>query len=154
METAPTDGQLVTRCRRGDREAFAGLVRRYQAAVHAFILSRVGDFDVAEDLTQETFVAAYLGLKGLQQAERFAQWLRGIASNLSAGWLRRQIREAAYRADPRYGPRAEAADPDPTPDEVLLEREREDAVLCALARLTPRRAAAVALYYSDGLSYR
>lgn len=153
MEDQLSDHALVTTALKGDREAFAVLVRRYQTAVHAFIVSRVHDFNAADDLAQETFVAAYLGLSDLREPERFAAWLRGIAANLSAAWLRRRMREVAVTSALPLDALDEMTGDEPSPEDVLLRREREAAALAALSRLTPKRAAAVALYYSDGLTY-
>ena len=43
----------------GDEAAFASLVSKYQEQVHAYAYRKIGDFHIAEDITQETFFEAY-----------------------------------------------------------------------------------------------
>jgi len=54
-----------------------------------------GDPDVAEDLAQETLLLAWRGIAGLREPEKRAQWIAGIARNVSLRWLRQQSREQA-----------------------------------------------------------
>jgi len=92
-ETAPymnsQESILVSKAREGDADAFGRLVQMYKAPLHAYIFSRLGDFDWAEDLAQETFVLAYRYLPRLREAVKLAPWLRGIADNLCSLWLRK-----------------------------------------------------------------
>jgi RNA polymerase sigma-70 factor (ECF subfamily) len=55
-----------------------------------------GNADVAEDLAQETLLLAWRSLEGLREPEKRAQWLAGIARNVSLRWLRQQGRDQAH----------------------------------------------------------
>ena len=84
--------------RSDDREAFAGIVRRYQNLVTALTFSMTGNLQQSEDLAQETFVAAWQRLSNEKSqpdvaAEKLGPWLCGIARNLTNNWLRRTTRE-------------------------------------------------------------
>lgn len=85
----PTDSELVIRAVAGDDRAFDALVSRYRSRVYYLALSKVGNAEAARDLAQEAFVQAYLSLSALRESEKFGSWLAAIASNLSAGYLRR-----------------------------------------------------------------
>ena len=74
----------------GDDTAFATLVRKYQKSVHALAWRKVGDFHIAEDITQDTFLKAYRGLSTLKKPQRFASWLYVIAANHCSTWLRKK----------------------------------------------------------------
>lgn len=87
-ETA--DADLVRQALQGSREAFAVLVRRYYRPVCAFVLKRVGQPSLVEDLVQETFLEAYRSLRSGQAPTTFAGWLFGIAHNRCGKWLRRR----------------------------------------------------------------
>jgi RNA polymerase sigma-70 factor (ECF subfamily) len=93
MATAPseqrTDAELVVQCLGGDRNAFEELTVRYYRPVCGFILKRVRQPDLVEDLAQETFLEAYRSLKMLRRPEQFATWLFGIGHNRCGKWLRR-----------------------------------------------------------------
>jgi len=58
--------------------------------IDATALAILGDFDLAQDATQEAFVAAYFGLPGLRDQAKFAPWLRGIVRHQCHRFLRRR----------------------------------------------------------------
>ena len=130
----------------GDAEAFARLVHQHRAAVYGYILARVNDFDWAEDLAQEAFVAALAGLNRLRRREHFGAYLRGIADNLVALWYRRLGRDARARRSIENGASGRTS--------PALPAESGHVVLDALSRLTPNAASALTLYYCDGLTQR
>ena len=95
METEPpaalsADADLVRQSLRGGREAFTRLTERYYRPVCAFVLKRVGDPALVEDLAQETFLEAYRALREGRAPAQFASWLFGIAHNRCGKWLRRK----------------------------------------------------------------
>lgn len=92
----PTDGHLVRRARKGDREAFAYLVTRYQENVYALCRSYLRHIEDAQDVTQETFVCAFGRLAQLATPERFVFWIRQIATNLCRMRLRERKREQSF----------------------------------------------------------
>ncbi len=73
----------------GDEAAFTSLVRKYQKQVHAYTLRKTGDFHIAEDITQETFLEAYQNLENLRDPLKFSAWLFGIANHLCIAWFRK-----------------------------------------------------------------
>jgi DNA-directed RNA polymerase specialized sigma24 family protein len=85
----PRPGELVCRARRGDVAAFEELVRRHQAVAFGCALALLRDRDLAEDVLQESFVAAYHGLGRLGDPESFPAWLRGIVRHHCHRVLRR-----------------------------------------------------------------
>jgi RNA polymerase sigma-70 factor (ECF subfamily) len=85
-----TDAELVQRCGRGDRDAFSELTLRYYRPVCGFLLKRVGQSDLVEDLAQETFLEAFRALKEGRLPAQFAPWLFGIAANRCGKWFRRK----------------------------------------------------------------
>ena len=85
-----TDAVLIHRTLNGDDTAFAELVKKYQKQVHALVWRKIGDFHVAEELTQDTFLKAYQRLATLKQPHSFASWLYVIAANDCSTWLRKK----------------------------------------------------------------
>ena len=73
----------------GDDAAFANLVRKYQEQVHAYTYQKVGDFHIAEDITQETFLEVYQNLGKLRDPTKFSKWLFAIANYLCIAWFRK-----------------------------------------------------------------
>ena len=84
------DVKLIQRVLSGDDTAFSTLVRKYQKSVHALVWRKIGDFHIAEDLTQDTFLKAYQKLATLKEPQSFASWLYVIATNHCKTWLRKK----------------------------------------------------------------
>jgi RNA polymerase sigma-70 factor (ECF subfamily) len=62
-------------------DAFNILAAEYRPMVLAYLRAMVGDVHIAEDLTQETMIAAHESLGGFEPGGNFGRWLRGIARN-------------------------------------------------------------------------
>ena len=82
--------ELIQRILEGDDTAFTHLVRNYQKQVHAYIWRRIGDFHIAEDITQEIFLQAYRKLATLKNPSQFPGWLYAIANRRCIAWLRKK----------------------------------------------------------------
>ncbi|MDE0503206.1 MAG: sigma-70 family RNA polymerase sigma factor, partial [Candidatus Poribacteria bacterium] len=75
------DDALISRAQSGDEKAFVDLIEAYHAFVYAIVNAIVGNSHDAEDLVQETFINAYLGLSQLEDSAKFRSWLAEIARN-------------------------------------------------------------------------
>ena len=84
------DAHLIHRTLHGDDAAFTELVEKYQKQVHALVWRKIGDFHIAEEITQDTFLKAYQKLGELKKPQRFASWLYVIAANRCRTWLRKK----------------------------------------------------------------
>ena len=76
------DVQLIRRILSGDDEAFSILMRKHQKGVHALIWRKIRDFQIAEEITQDTFIQVYKKLGTLEDPNRFDGWLYVIANRL------------------------------------------------------------------------
>ena len=76
------DEIFVNRCLEGDQPAFAFLVDKYKEVVHAYAYRKVGDYQEAEDITQEVFLRAYQAMPRFEGRSAFKTWLYKIAHNL------------------------------------------------------------------------
>ena len=86
------DARLVEETRRGRRDSFGTLVKRYERRLLSVIGRFIRDADVAEDLAQETFLRVYERIDQFDPSRRFAPWLFQIGVNLSLDYHRRQKR--------------------------------------------------------------
>ncbi len=75
------DGHIVHQCLSGNTGAFALLVDKYKARLFALVYAKVGQFEDAEDITQDVFLNAYRKLSTLRRWDNFYAWLYSIASN-------------------------------------------------------------------------
>ena len=97
-ESEEDDTQLVKASQNGDEDAFAILVQRHQRRVFTTVLRMLQDYEEACEITQEAFLAAWLGLPSFRGAARFATWLYRIAYHCALKQLERRKRERSLRA--------------------------------------------------------
>jgi len=90
--TCVTDADLVNRARQGDPAAFGELVDRHRTAVYRAAMAALGSHADADDVAQETFVAAYRRLKGFRGDASFKTWVLTIAWNQSINRRRSLVR--------------------------------------------------------------
>ncbi len=86
------DTQLINRTLEGDDNAFAELVEKHKKEVHALVWRKIGDFHIAEEITQDTFLQAYQNLATLKQTQSFSSWLHVIALRCCNMWFRKKYR--------------------------------------------------------------
>ena len=84
------DTDLIRRTLDGDQGAFTALVNKYQKSVHALVWRKIGDFHIAEELTQDIFLKVYKRLSMLKHPDHFPGWLYVIASRHCFSWLRKE----------------------------------------------------------------
>ncbi len=77
-----SDEDLVARFQAGDVSAFNQLFQRYEQPLCKYLVGLVGD-DYAYDLAQDTFIATYRKLPGIQEVLSFRAWLYQVATNLA-----------------------------------------------------------------------
>ena len=82
------DTELIQRTLEGDESAFGFLVDKYKGSVHALAYRKLGNFHIAEEITQDTFLKAYQKLSTLKDPSRFPGWLYVIAARCCISWLR------------------------------------------------------------------
>jgi RNA polymerase sigma-70 factor (ECF subfamily) len=127
-----TDQQLVTRALRGDGWAEEVLFRRHVASLTATVIRLLASRHDAEDVVQESFVAAFGSLPTLRDAEAFQPWLTKIAVSKVYRIFRRQrlLRSLGFRRLDEDG-YAEIGDPSADP-EIRAELVLLDAQLAKL----------------------
>ena len=149
------DAQLIRRVLEGDDTAFSVLVRKYQRSVHALAWRKIGDFHIAEDITQETFLQAYQKLSTLKKPQRFASWLYVIAANYCKMWLRKKHLSTQSLEDTSSAQLEKAT----YSGYVIAENERTTAeaqreiVKKLLAKLQESDRTVITLYYLGGMNY-
>lgn len=88
--------QLIKRAKNGDVEAFMMLVKKYERPVYGLILRMVGNREDAADLTQETLLKAFKGLKDFKEKSGFHTWLHRIAVNLTLNFLKKSREQKTH----------------------------------------------------------
>ena len=83
------DAELIRRTLAGDETAFTMLVKKYRKHVHTLAWHKIGDFHIAEDITQETFLQVYRDLATLREPDRFPGWLYVVTNHRCIAWFRK-----------------------------------------------------------------
>ena len=148
------DAELIQHSLQGDQDAFAALVKKYQKGVHALAWRKIGDFHIAQEITQDTFLKAYRNLGDLKNHNLFSGWLYVIAARLCYDWRQKNATplESIDNIDPsevdhvsysRYIADKQATEADETRREVvkkllqkLPESERTVITLFYLGEMT------------------
>lgn len=136
-QTHLSDAQaLLERAREGDEEAFSLLFERYGNIIFNFIYRLVGQREVVEDLTQETFIRAYRKLNSLriQDDAQLSTWLFGIAKNVARESFRSRRNDQKRIALEDISTLA-SSEHDRQPDKQLWDKEINHIVQRALETL-------------------
>jgi len=145
-----SDSELVHAAVAGDATAFGELTVKYRTAILALAYRWTRNVSDAQDLTQETFIQAFLKLSQLQESMSFAVWLRKISQNLCLAYLR-SGRKQVSSAD---GLANLPSDSGWQPDRVVENEEARRTAVDLLDMLSDRSAVAARLYYVDGFSQK
>ena len=86
------DAATIAAVRAGNADAFEAVVREYQPRLYRFLYGLLGDAELARDLTQDTFLAAYRAIPNTSADLNLTGWLFQIARNFArAHWRRRRL---------------------------------------------------------------
>ena len=75
------EAQVIALVRAGEADAFAEIIERYQAPIIRYLYRMTGDYEMAKDLAQDTFIQAYKGILKTDAELSFKAWLYRIATN-------------------------------------------------------------------------
>ncbi|MDE2850859.1 MAG: sigma-70 family RNA polymerase sigma factor [Acidobacteriota bacterium] len=159
MPHGPQDeAALVAEAIEGSELAFRTLVERYQRPVFSLVLRMVQDRGIAEDVTQEVFVKAWMALARYDPRRRFASWLFKIASNAAIDQLRRKKLPTTpiETGDPDRSSILDRIEDErsESPDTLVKRRELSSALEAAVAALRPEYRLVVLLRFREELPYR
>lgn len=94
-----SDEELLTAFRKGKREAFAVLVRRYERELYGYLRRYLDDAHLADDVFQNTFLQVYTKSGQYDAGRPVRPWLYTIATNAAVDAMRRQGRHTAVSLD-------------------------------------------------------
>lgn len=81
--------QLIQRILDGEEDAFTELVQHYQKKIHALVWRKIGDYHIAEEITQDIFLQVYKNLPTLKNTRLFEGWLYVITNRLCINWIKK-----------------------------------------------------------------
>lgn len=134
--------KLTEAAQRGDQDAFAALVRRYQDVAVAYAMAALGDYHLAQDAAQEAFAEAHRRLPTLRAPRAFTAWFRRIIVK-HCDRITRRRRHPATSLEAAFG----VASPEPSPLEVFEAAETRAALHRGIAQLSEAQRQVVLLHY-------
>jgi RNA polymerase sigma-70 factor (ECF subfamily) len=154
-----TDEQIIARVQAGDTWSFDVLVRRHQQRVRQLALTLMRNEQDAQEIVQEAFLRAYVGMQGFRGASSFYTWLHRIVVNLAIDTKRHPLKHRldweciAERADDTRGlefPQLRDTDPYEATRRAEIKRQLN----CALSQLNPFHRAVIVMRELEGMSYQ
>jgi RNA polymerase sigma-70 factor (ECF subfamily) len=155
------DQELVTHAAAGREAAYRELIRRYERPVFSLIYRIVRDRELAEDLTQETFIKVLNAIGGYRPEYKFSSWIFKIANNAAIDQLRRRVLKTvsingapnAESADAVEATTLQIGDARESQLDELTSRELGSQIEHAIGQLRPEYRSCILLRHVEGRSY-
>ena len=144
--SSPSDRQLLRGAARQDEHSFTELYDRHSVPLYNYLFRLVNRWDVAEELLQDVFVAAWEGAVDFGGRSKVKTWLFRIAHHKAVDWLRKKRPDRLEQVD--WLPA------DDCPEREVFDAWTMDQLQAALERLSTKHRAVIELAFLDGLSYR
>jgi RNA polymerase sigma-70 factor (ECF subfamily) len=140
--------EIIGSCQEGDTESFGLLVKKYQKNMLTIAYRMMGNWDEAKDVTQDTFVKAYLSIKSFDKSTAFFHWIYRILVNQCMDRLRRKsiIKKILEKI------KNSSDEPIDSPEQSLITRERKMAIQKCLQELSHKQRACLILRDLQGFS--
>lgn len=146
---APTGDDIADHIAGGrHRQAVAQCARLHGPSIGRLCMALLGSQDEADEVVQETLLAAHRAMASYRGEGSVRSWLFGIARRQCARWVERR------RSKPPRLELVKNEDPADGPGELLATQRRAVIVRRALGRLKPSEREALMLHYQAGLSFR
>lgn len=148
---------MITRCKKGDREAFNELMIKYQKQVFNMAYSILSDYEDASDASQEVFVKVYRSIASFRGQSAFTTWLYTICRNVCNDALRKRQRKGFTISidsnEDENNPVAELPSEELSPEEHYEMSERQRIVRDAIRSLSPEYREIIMYSDMEQLSY-
>ncbi|MBH0158907.1 MULTISPECIES: RNA polymerase sigma factor SigW [Fictibacillus] len=147
---------MVTQVKKGDQEAFEGIVDLFKDKIYRHCFRMVGNGHEAEDLAQETFLRAYRNISKYNSEYKFSTWIFRIATNLCIDRLRKKKPDYYLDAEVPGTDGAtmysQLSSEEPLPEEVVTENEEWNELQSEIMKLPEKYRTAILLKYVEDLS--
>jgi RNA polymerase sigma-70 factor, ECF subfamily len=156
-----TDQQVVLLARGGGEAAYRELIRRYERPLFALLFRMVRDRELAEDLSQETFVKALNAIDSYRPEFKFSSWIFKIGNNAAIDHLRRRELDTlsldgsphAETPDAMQATALQIGARQESPLDTVEAKELGGAIEAAIGRLRPEYRSCILLRHVEGRAY-
>lgn len=144
---------IIAKAQSGDKEAFGLIFEEHHRFIYKFIYAMLGEYSLAEELTQETFLRAYKSIYFLRNESTLRTWLCGIAKNVVFSAYRDRKKERNI-SDEKPEDLNLLDDKNLAPDANFLNKELNQVIYSALRKLTEDKRIVFILKEMQNLSYQ
>ena len=146
MSTGLGDNEIISKVLKGEQNAYAELVNRYQAYVFTLVLRMIETREDAEEVAQDVFVKAYRSLADFRGESKFSTWLYTIANTTSITFLRKKKLDVHSLDNEKVFEVADSKDSGFRAN-LVEQKSRVNMVNEAIALLSPDDAEIITLFY-------
>jgi len=146
MSTGLGDNEIISRVLKGEQNAYAELVNRYQAYVFTLVLRMIKSREDAEEVAQDVFIKAYRSLADFRGESKFSTWLYTIANTTSITFLRKKKLDVHSLDNEKVFEVADSKDSGLRAN-LVEQKSRVTMVNEAIAMLSPDDAEIITLFY-------
>lgn len=135
-----TENEIISSCRKGDRDAFNILMEMYQKQVFNIAYGMLSDYEDASDAAQEVFIKIYKSIASFKGESSFTTWMYRICSNVCNDILRKRQKRGfvtSIDSDEEKDAAIQIPSETPTPEEQVEMNERQRTVREAINELSP-----------------
>src|SRR6187200_3303399 len=148
MSTGLGDNEIISRVLKGEQNAYAELVNRYQAYVFTLVLRMIKSREDAEEVAQDVFIKAYRSLADFRGESKFSTWLYTIANTSSITFLRKKKLDIQSLDNENTFELADSVDSGFRAN-LVEQKSKQSMVNSAIAMLSPEDAEVITLFYKN-----
>jgi RNA polymerase sigma-70 factor, ECF subfamily len=157
---SPSDAEIMLRAKAGDQSAFDFLVQKYRRPMVSFMYRMARNAAAAEDLAQEVFLRVYRSRASYEASAKFTTWLYRIATNLAVNHARDtrherpEVQVSLDEPNEESGTTLELPDGNLTAEQVMVRRERMQAIRSKVEALPEQQRLAVIMHKYQQMDYK
>lgn len=149
------DIELLSRCMTGESAALHEIYTRFRSSVFRIVARMVTNTADQEEVTQEVFLQIFRSLNSFKGTAKLSTWIHRVTMNVILQHIRRKKSRIQLLLETDLSDRGniETKQADmASPEDALVQKERQAAVTRALSNLAPKKRAAIVLHDFEGLA--
>ncbi len=145
-----SDAQIAALVANGDNGAYSILVERFEAKLLRYAMYLVKDYDVASDVTQDTFIKAYINLRSFNPNQAFSPWIYRILHNEAMNVIKRSKKTLSFSD---LGDVSDNFFVEFSADKIVDKAILKEKLKKCLSKIDLKYQEVIALYFFDHLKY-
>jgi RNA polymerase sigma-70 factor (ECF subfamily) len=144
------DNELIIKCQSGDKRAFQELIAKYHPYIFKFLIKIIGNNDLAEDLTQDTFIKIIRNIEkfDINGKAKFSTYVITVAKNTYIDYYRKNKNSINISLDENLNLRAIDI------EEVVFDKIDYEDVMKCFDKLTEEQRLVIRMKYIEGLTLK